>query len=326
MQIKLAKHKKPYFKRKGGEKVEFLYWNILYKKMKNDLIRKNYSFRTVRNSRVFWKRFFDFIKVKKIFCISNLKHEDIIDFILTLSFLAPQTINWYISYLKLFLKYLYLHRLHDIDLTLSIPKMRKYTNKNIPHTIWSEEEVNKILNSVDVNTTVGKRDYAILMLISHLGLRISDIRELKFNNIACQRNTISLVQHKTKKLVVLPLFDDVGVSLINYIKYARPNVNSPYIFLTTTKPFRPFCCDNNFNTNFKKYLSLANIDISNKRLVGVHSLRHSLSNILLQNNIPLSTISPILGHSNIESTSIYLKVDIENLRQCCLTLEVLANG
>ena len=326
MQIKLAKHKKSYFKRNGGEKIEFLYWNIVYKKMKKDLARKNYSYLTVRNSRVFWNRFFDFIKVKKIFCINNLKNEDIIDFILTLSSLAPKTINWYISYLKLFLKYLYLHRLHDIDLTLSIPKMRKCTNKNIPHTIWSEEEVNKILNSVDVNTTVGKRDYAILMLISHLGLRISDIRNLKFNNIDWQKNTISLTQYKTKKLVVLPLLNDVGVSLINYIKYARPNFNSPYIFLTITKPFRPFCCDNNFDTNFKKYLSLANIDISNKRLVGVHSLRHSLSNILLQNNVPLSTISPILGHSNIESTSIYLKIDVNHLRQCCLSLEGITNG
>lgn len=326
MQIKLAKHKKKHFKRNGGEKVEFIYWTILYERMKKDLTRKGYSYRTVRNSRAFWKRFLTFIKTKKIKCICNLKHENVIEFILTLSSLAVKTINWYVSYLKLFLKYLYLHKLHNIDLTLSIPKMRKYSNKNIPHTTWNEEEINKILNAIDLNTSIGKRDYAILMLISHLGLRISDIRELRFNNIDWQRNTISLIQHKTKKLVVLPLFDDVGVSLINYIKYARPNVNSPYIFLTTTKPFRPFCCDNNFNTNFKKYLSLANIDISNKKLVGVHSLRHSLSNILLQNNIPLSTISPILSHSNIESTSIYLKIDIENLRQCCLTLEVLANG
>lgn len=325
MKIRLSKRKKMYFKRNGGENIKLVYWNIVYIRMKKDLIRKNYSYRTIRNSRVFLNRFIDFIKTKNINYISNLKHKDVIDFILTLSSLAPNTINWYVSYLKLFLKYLYLHRLHSIDLTQIIPKVRRYSNKNIPHTIWSKDEIEKILKSVDVSTIVGKRDYAILMLISHLGLRISDIRNLKFDNINWQKNTISLVQNKTKKLVVLPLSNDVGVSLINYIKYARPNVNSPYIFLTVTKPFRPFCYDNNFSTNFKRYLSLANIDINNKKLVGVHSLRHSLSNILLQNNVPLSTISPILGHSSIESTSIYLKIDINNLRTCCLSLEEVTN-
>ena len=133
-------------------------------------------------------------------------------------------------------------------------------------------------------------------------------------------NTITFVQSKTNKLVTLPLLNDVGLALIDYIKHGRPNANSKYIFLdeNNQKISNKFC----FYYTFQKYLKLANIDISNKRCTGAYSLRHSLATTLLQNRTSLSTISAILGHTDLDNTAIYLKVDISSLRECCLDLEV----
>ncbi len=318
-----TKHEKMHFKRIGGENICWLYWQIVFNKMKRQYASNDHAISTVRILTIFWKKFFNFIKLKNITHIRDLTKQNVIEYVTFISNLSISTICVQISFFKHFLKYLYLNRFHEIDLTYSIPKVRHSKNKNIPHTVWSKEEINNILNSIDTTTSIGKRDYSILTIISHLGLRISDVLDLKFINIDWKNNTISINQRKTKKLVILPLTNEVGISLINYIKYARPNVNSPYIFLSTHTPYNRLNYFNNFNPRFRKYLSLANIDISNKRLVGVHSLRHSISSILLQNNTPLSTISPILGHSNINSTDIYLKIDIEHLRECCLSLEVL---
>ncbi len=313
-----AKHKKICFKRKGGENVCWIYWEIIFQNIKKDFIRKNYSISTIRNLVYFWKKFLKFIKTKEIMYCKNLTRQNVKEYVEYISDLSINTIGTYVAFFRHFLKYLYLNNLHKIDLTYSIPKIKRYKSKNIPHTIWTIEEINKILNAVDTSKAMGKRDYAILMLISHLGFRISDIKDLKFSNIDWKNNIISINQRKTKKLVTLPLSNKIGMSLIDYIKCGRPNSTSPYVFLSTYFPYDKLSHFNNLSSMFKKYLMLANIDISNKKLIGVHSLRHSISSILLQNNTPLSIISPILGHSSIETTDIYLKIDIEHLRECCL--------
>ena len=122
------------------------------------------------------------------------------------------------------------------------------------------------------------------------------------------------------KYVSLPLTNDVGNSLIDYIKNGRPNVNTKYIFLTDNG--NPFGSRDNISVSFKKYLKLAGIDISDKKYIGVYTLRHSLATTLLQKRTSLSTISSILGHTDINNTAIYLKVDVTSLRECCLDLEV----
>lgn len=127
-------------------------------------------------------------------------------------------------------------------------------------------------------------------------------------------------QNKTKKYITLPLLNNVGNAIIDYIKNGRPNVNSKYIFLNNKN--EKFKLNSDFYNIFRKYLKLANIDISNKKYIGTYSLRHSLATTLLQNRTQLSTISSILGHTDISNTAVYLKVDIPSLRKCCLDLEV----
>lgn len=215
---------------------------------------------------------------------------------------------------------MYLNNFTSRDFTLAIPKIKINHNNKIPHTIWSSDEINKILNSIDTTTKIGKRDYAIFMLLTHLGLRFSDVKNIKFEDIDWQMNILNINQNKTGKIVTLPLLDNVGIAIIDYIKNGRPNVDSKYIFLNRND--ESFSPQFSFYHIFKKYLTLANIDISNKKYIGTYSLRHSLATTLLQNRTPLSTISGILGHTDINNTAIYLKVDISSLKECCLKLEV----
>ena len=160
-----------------------------------------------------------------------------------------------------------------------------------------------------------------MLLAIVYGLRNSDIIHLKYNNILWNQNKIELLQYKTKKLLELPLTDNVKYAILDYLKNARPNIESPYIFLPTTPPYS-FVNNEKYSTLYRSietYIKKANID-TNGRKRGLHTLRHSLASNMLKNNIEIYTISSVLGHSSINVTNNYLSIDIEQLRK--LSLEV----
>lgn len=284
--------------------------------LENKSLSEDYIVRSCRELTIFFK----YLWSKKVINITKVTNEEIYNFINTLEKYSQGTKYNIVSKIRNFFKFMYDYQYTKMDLSLSIPRMKINHNNKIPHTIWSAEEIHLILNAVDRNTNIGKRDYAILIIMAKLGIRFADIKNLKFENIDWVINTITFVQSKTNKYVTLPLLNDVGLALIDYIKNGRPNVNSKYIFLD--KNNQNFSNKFRFYYTFQKYLKFANIDISNKKCTGSYSLRHSLATTLLQNRTQLSTISSILGHTDIDNTSIYLKVDIPSLRECCLDLEV----
>ena len=285
--------------------------NLKYKELSDDYI--NCCKNTIKNLLIYFK-------INNVNHISKVTNDIIFSYILTLDKYSQSTRYNRVSKIRIFFKFIYLNNITLKDFSLAIPKMKINHNKKIPNTIWSADEICKILNSIDTSTTIGIRDYAIFMLLTNLGLRFSDVKNLKFEDVDWKMNILNITQNKTKKIVTLPLLNDVGVAIINYIKKGRPNVDSKYIFLN--KKNEKFSAKSNFYYVFQKYLKLANIDTSNKKYIGTYSLRHSLASTLLQNRVPLSTISSILGHTDINNTAIYLKVDIPSLRECCLTLEV----
>ena len=264
--------------------------------------------------------FFSFLREKRIKFISKLNLEIMFEFISYISHYKMNYRQLILSALRNFFKFLYLNQYTERNLIYIVPKLKSIRNNSIPHTVWTQEEIKNILKSIDITRATGKRNYAMLTLMAYLGLRLVDVKYLKFSNIDWKNNKIQLTQHKTKKYVEVPLLNNIGDAIIDYIKNGRPNFQSPYIFLNH-QPVREIAMGNDYYNTFQKYLSLANIDTSNKTLKGVHSLRHSLATTLLQNKVNLSTISSILGHTNPDSTSVYLKTDIINLRKCCIKKE-----
>lgn len=218
--------------------------------------------------------------------------------------------------LRTFLRYLYTFNYLSIDYSYLVPTMKRIP-KSMP-TIWSEEELNKFLNTLkelSLKSNVYKRDYVIYLIAIRLGLRISDIKNLKFDNIDWIDKEISIVQVKTKVPLKLPLLDDIGWALIDYIKNSRPTSESRNIFIDHNDVLSPV---KRLSLTIPKICEIGNIDISNKRKKGIHSFRFSLATQMLNKQIPLDIISSSLGHSTINSTNHYISLDSNNLIKCCM--------
>lgn len=157
-----------------------------------------------------------------------------------------------------------------------------------------------------------------MLLACRLGLRESDIVELQLNDINWETNQISVIQRKTKKNITLPLLQDVGWALIDYLKNGRPISESPYVFIRLIPPYSKFHQASSINVIFQKYIRAAGLSTPKEKNCGLHSFRHTLGRILLEKEISLPLISEILGHQSIKSTETYLKINLDGLFQCPL--------
>ncbi len=225
--------------------------------------------------------------------------------------------------IKRFLLWLKEHGIIKQDLFLDQIQPTRYRKEILP-SYYTKEEVLQIENSVNRHSREGKRDYAMLLLASRLGLRSADIRNLMFSDIDWDKNEIQIRQIKTQKLVILPLLEDVGVSLIDYIKNARPAIPLKNIFLSFNPPYRVITSAT-FSTMVAKYVHKSGVICRNKHH-GSHSLRHSLASNLLSNNVSVPTISSILGHSTTESTKKYLTIDLSSLLSCSHDVPTVEDG
>lgn len=165
--------------------------------------------------------------------------------------------------LRTFLRYLNLFNYLDTDYSYLVPTMKRIP-KNMP-TIWSEDELNQFLNTakkLSTKSDTNNRDYVMYLIAIRLGLRLSDIRNLKFDDIDWIKKEINIVQVKTKVSLKLPLLDDVGWALIDYIKKSRPISDSRFIFLNHNNLLLPV---KHTNLTIKEICEIGNIDISNKR-------------------------------------------------------------
>ena len=222
--------------------------------------------------------------------------------------------------LRSFLRYLHDNGLHAEDLTPSIPTLKARKQTRIP-SVWTQENIAKLLAAIDRGNPAGKRDYAMLLLVTRLGLRSIDIKHLKLSDLKWRENRLELIQSKTAALLTLPLLPDVGWAIIDYLKNGRPKVDSPYVFLRHLAPLVPFADSDRLYQIVAKYMRLAKIPISPDKKKGMHSLRHTLASRLLAEHIPLPVISDLLGHVSSDATAVYLKIDIDRLRECALSIE-----
>ena len=252
--------------------------------------------------------------------LKTFNKEDIYDY-----FNECSKLSWSLTYqdrnkvdIKLFLNWAYQNNLVKISGDMILPKIVWHQNTNI-RTYYTKEEIIKMLNAIDIRTKQGKEDYLILSLICYLGLRISDVANLKLSNINFNENKISIIQYKTDNLLTLPLIDKVKYPLLDYLKNVRPKCDLDYVFITYEEPYKHNEKIRYHSCKVKNYLIKAGIDIKGRKH-GFHSLRHSFSSLLLKENISLYSISTILGHQDIKTTMIYLDIDTSKLKE--LALEV----
>jgi len=198
--------------------------------------------------------------------------------------------------------------------------VRIMRNAFIPHA-WKTDDVKKLLASIDRDSAKGKRDFAILLMITHLGLRVSDIRNMKLSSLNWNRKIITLSVQKTRQALELPLLDDIGWAIIDYLKNGRPKTVCDRLFVRHRAPFDSFGENASFYNELHRYMQVAGITPPTCVHCGLHSLRSTLARNMLEAQTPLPVIAEVLGHANINTTSIYLKIDLEGLRKCALDPE-----
>lgn len=218
--------------------------------------------------------------------------------------------------LRSFMKYAYQQRLLGIDYSNKIPRYRSVNQPKLPST-YSKEEIEKLISSIDRSDPIGKRNYAIILLAARLGLRASDISRLKFTELHWRTSAIEISQVKTGKKLVLPILPDVGNALIDYLKYGRPESQSPFVFLIVRPPYAQFHTSQVVTHVIQRAYRKAGINVKGRRF-GAHSLRHSLGFRMLEESTALPVISEVFGHKNTESTKYYLRIDLKSMRQCML--------
>jgi site-specific recombinase XerD len=188
-------------------------------------------------------------------------------------------------------------------------------------SVYNPDEIKQVEDSIEQSSAVGKRDYAIFLLASRLGLRVSDIAALTWGNIDWDSGKITLYQCKTKVPVELPLLKEVGEALVTYARDSRPKSHLKEVFLSAKAPYRPMTRIS-LNGVVTRIMQSSGIDTSGRRF-GPHSMRHSLASNMLRQGASLPTISSVLGHESTQTTMEYLRVDIINLRECVLDVPLV---
>ena len=261
--------------------------------------------------------FFHFLDSRNISELRQIKATTLEAFVAKQTHLRPRTMSTQLSHLRSFLNHLCMTGQVEPELVDQVPKIRTYRDDRLP-TVWSHDDVERLLAAVDRASPVGKRDYAILILAARLGLRAGDIRTLRLDDIDWDNNSIHIVQGKTGQRLDQPFPPEVGEALIDYLKNARPASKFREVLLRVHAPHEPVSARNAFYCLVARYRRLAGLKLPRESRKGLHALRHSLASRMLQAKIPIDTIAGALGHASPETTRAYLRVDIEALRRVAI--------
>ena len=270
---------------------------------------------TIKGKRLALTQFINYLGDNRIYTFSDCLQKHVSNHIYQISYLSNQTISGRLFIFRHFFNYLYQKGITTYSGNELFPVI--FTNKRERIlSFYSIEEIKQVISAVNRNTKSGKRDLAIILLASELGMRSSDICHLKLTDLYWERSTIEFIQYKTKAYLQLPLPESVRYVLIDYLKNARPTCTCKNVFVGIKNGFAPLSntCIHIFVSH---YFKKGNIDIS-ERKHGPHALRHSLASNLMKNNTPMYVIRDVLGHSNLNTTRIYLNIDLDTLKQIAL--------
>lgn len=266
---------------------------------------------TVSDYRLYLSEFLNHLTSSGVNRMNEIAERHIISFISS----HPTSKVNIVSALRVLFRYWKEEGIYDgrFDMLFETYKVRR--RERIP-SFYTAEEVKTVENSVSRSSGIGKRNYAMLLLASRLGLRASDIAGLQFDNMDWDRNLIILKMRKTQKVIELPLLANVGNAIVDYLRHGRPKSALQSVFLSGRAPYigatkscvcaaiNGIICRSGINTQGKHH--------------GPHSLRHSLAGAMLNDGTTLPTISETLGHESSQTTMLYLKIDIPSLLKCAL--------
>jgi integrase/recombinase XerD len=227
--------------------------------------------------------------------------------------LGTSSLTTLCSCLRVFLRYLHREDLLARDLSGSIESPQAYRLADLPRAI-SWPEVGRMLEAVDQRTVVGRRDYAILVLLVTYGLRAHEVAALTLDSLDWHRERLLVPERKAGHSTAYPLSPLVGEAILAYLKDGRPTTDDRHLFFRVQAPhtaLSPVAV----SIRASVYLHEAGIQVGRP---GSHTLRHTCVTRLVAADFPLKTIGDYVGHRSPNSTAIYGKVALERLREVAL--------
>ena len=274
---------------------------------------------TIKNYELYLNRFLAYLNRSGVYTLTEMKERHILAFVSTTE---NNKINL-VSSLRVLFRFWSENHITDVDFEDILRSYKWVKHEKIP-SYFADDEVRTIEESADRSSGVGKRNYAMLLLASRLGLRASDIAQLQFSNLDWERNEIRLTQYKTGNPISLPLLSDVGNAIIDYLKYGRFKSESQHVFISSRAPYIP-ASKNTVCSAIREVISKSKVK-TDGRHHGPHSLRHSLASCLLKNEVPITVISETLGHTKTDTTMQYLRIDLTSLAKCTLPVPCVPDG
>jgi len=195
------------------------------------------------------------------------------------------------------------------DLSQAVPSIRTYKLASTPRGL-SDQDIQRILEHIERKSPVGRRDFAIIQLLRTYGVRGGQVCALQLNDIQWSQSRIRFPALKGGKEVVEPLLPEVGESLLDYLRFGRPQAAWPEVFLTAQAPIGPIRNPSTMTAIVARAMHRAGVT---ELARGSRSFRHAFATRMLQHGQSLKVIADMLGHRDINTTFIYTKVDLKTL-------------
>jgi len=252
--------------------------------------------------------------IKGVVRLGSLRPHDIVSFVeREAPHLSLKRAKLLTTALRSFLQYARYRGDITLDLAAAVPTVANWSMTSIPRAI-PPAQVEQLLASIDRYSAIGQRDYAILLLLARLGLRASEVLLLELDDLDWQAGRFS-VRGKGGRRTELPLPNDVGKAIAEYLQYGRPASASRRVFLRGKAPIRSFLGPSAIGSLVRNALKRAGITAPTN---GAHQFRHALATQLLRHGASLTEIGELLGHRRPQTTKIYAKVDQDALRLLAL--------
>lgn len=302
------------------------YYSALFKEYTGYLDASGLSASTIGHYKRISTVFMDYLTQVRLLSAGLITMDTCNSYLRTLAGYSFNTVGLNVCVVRHFLRFLYSSGRIPADYAEKISMPPSSKSARVP-SAWQAGELRAMLSAIDRDSPIGKRDYAMIVLACILGLRIGDIKSLRFRDFDWEGKKLSIIQHKTHKPLCLPVPDAVGWAVIDYIRNARPHYDGfDIIFLKHVPPFDPIGSKNHMQCRITRYMRKAGIDQRSRKRSGFHSLRHSAGSMLLEMGAPLPVITDILGHSDLNMTAAYLKTDLQKLAECVLSPEGFGHG
>ena len=224
--------------------------------------------------------------------------------------------------IKLYLKklYAYLYTTGQSESAYSALLSFTVSREKRVYPTLPKSDIAKLLDVIDRASLMGKRNYAVMMLGTVLGLRACDVVALKLSDIDWQSGEIKIMQSKTARPLVLPLTQDVGEALQDYILNARPKSKAKEVFLRIKAPHTALMTAVSIGEIYEDCCIAAGLPASRR----FHNLRRSLGTSMVSNGVSVYDVAQIFGDGNVESVKPYIAADMEHLKMCALSFDCIA--